>query len=280
MTDSCVIMGIVNVTPDSFSDGGLFFEPERAIDHALKLLSEGADYLDIGAESTRPNSDVLSVADEQKRLRPVLEKIIPMAHRHGKKISVDTRNASTMAMALEMGVDMINDVSALTHDPQAIHILKHRSCHVCLMHMKGTPQTMQNNPTYQNATREILQFLQERVEACQRQGIDASRLMVDVGIGFGKTLDHNLELLKNMDQFLSLGFPVLCAVSRKSFLEKIHIRQGGRSLPIADRLSGSLAVALYAYQKGVRHFRVHDVKPTKLALEAYAALDNTLLPLE
>ncbi|OFW88086.1 MAG: dihydropteroate synthase [Alphaproteobacteria bacterium RIFCSPHIGHO2_12_FULL_45_9] len=248
-------MGIVNVTPDSFSDGGKFASTDTAIQHGLQLIAEGADILDIGGESTRPSSVVVSPDEEQRRILPVIEGL----RNAGALISVDTRNASTMTAALKAGAGMINDISALTHDKESINVLRDSDCRICLMHMQGTPQTMQVNPHYNDVVAEVYRFLEERIQACVEAEIAKDRLMIDVGIGFGKTLDHNLALLKNMSKFHDLGVDILLGVSRKRFIEQIC----GRDIAAEDRLAGSLAALAHACRDHLQIVRVHDVAATR-----------------
>lgn len=250
-----LIMGIVNVTPDSFSDGGKFASTDTAIQHGLQLIAEGADILDIGGESTRPSSVVVSPDEEQRRILPVIEGL----RNAGALISVDTRNASTMTAALKAGAGMINDISALTHDKESINVLRDSDCRICLMHMQGTPQTMQVNPHYNDVVAEVYRFLEERIQACVEAEIAKDRLMIDVGIGFGKTLDHNLALLKNMSKFHDLGVDILLGVSRKRFIEQIC----GRDIAAEDRLAGSLAALAHACRDHLQIVRVHDVAATR-----------------
>lgn len=256
-----LIMGIVNVTPDSFSDGGQYNDPSRAIAHGLKLIGEGADILDIGGESTRPMAGPVAPEDEQQRILPVIEGL----RNAGALISVDTRNASTMRAALRAGAGMINDVSALTHDPQSVDVLKESDCRICLMHMQGIPETMQVNPHYQHVVKEVYEYLEERIDFCASNGIEKDRIMIDVGIGFGKQTEHNIALIKELSLFKDLGVDLLFGASRKSFIEKIcH-----RSISVQDRLPGSLAVLSTAYDQRVNVIRVHDVAQTRQFLDVY-----------
>lgn len=259
------IMGIVNVTPDSFSDGGRYLDPQAAIAHGLRLIEEGADRLDIGGESTRPGSAPLSEDEEWARIAPVIAGL----KGRGARLSVDTRHAATMQKSLDEGVDIINDISALTHDPQSMDVIARASCSVILMHMQGTPETMQAKPVYADVVGEIARYLEERVAACVAAGIDQSRIMIDPGIGFGKTLEHNLKLLNNMDKFRLLGVDVMLGASRKRFIEAICPGAGPD-----QRLPGSLAAVLCAYDQGIRHFRVHDVAETAQALSVRQAISH------
>lgn len=253
-------MGIINVTPDSFSDGGRFFDPAKAIAHGKRLMAEGAHILDIGGESTRPGSAPVPLEEEIARVVPVIKGLAG----EGALISIDTRNAATMRAAIEAGAGMVNDVTALTHDPDSLSVVAESGVYVCLMHMQGDPETMQNRPTYDDVVAEVRDYLQARVAACEETGVNRSRIVIDPGIGFGKALDHNINLLKNMDKFTDLGGGVLLGASRKRFID--HICPG--ALP-DERLPGSLAAVLAAWGQGVRAFRVHDVAETAQALAVF-----------
>lgn len=261
--DKPILMGIVNVTPDSFSDGGQFFDPATAIAHGKKLVAEGAAILDVGGESTRPGATPVSVDEEQKRVIPVLEGLRDC----GALLSIDTRNASTMRAAIKAGAGMINDVSALTHNPDSLSVAVESGAYICLMHIIGTPQTMQKEPFYGDVLQEVYDYLKLRVEACVDAGVNRNRIMVDPGVGFGKTLEHNLILLKNINKFNNLGYPVLLGASRKRFIEQIC-----PGTPADQRLPGSLAAVLAAYSKGIRIFRVHDVAETAQSLAVFEKL--------
>ena len=265
MKSDPVLMGIVNVTPDSFSDGGLYLDPMKAIEHGRRLVAEGAKILDIGGESTRPGSAPVSPDEEQKRIIPVLEGLKDC----GAILSVDTRNASTMQAALKAGAGMINDVSSLTHDPESLSVVAESNCRVCLMHMRGDPKTMQDQPVYDDVLAEIYDYLEARIAACERAGVNRNRILIDPGIGFGKTLEHNLIILKNLNYFDSLNVPLLLGASRKRFIE--YLCPGTAS---EDRLPGSLAACIAAYNQGVRHFRVHDVVETAQALTVNAHISG------
>ncbi len=254
------LMGIVNVTPDSFSDGGRYLDPQKAIDHGLRLVDEGADILDIGGESTRPGSAAVAPEEEQERVIPVLEGL----RNCGAVLSIDTRNASTMKAAIRAGAGYVNDISALTHDPESLPVVAGSDCLVCLMHMQGDPKTMQDAPVYEDVAREVYAYLENRIAQCEEAGVNRSRLVIDPGIGFGKTLEHNIILLNNIDKFLSLDVPVLLGASRKRFIDALCPTKGAE-----NRLPGSLAACIAAYGKGVRHFRVHDVAETAQALTIY-----------
>ena len=243
-------MGVVNITPDSFSDGGKFLERDQAIAHARRLAAEGADIIDIGGESTRPGAAPVSEEEELQRVIPVLEEIADLC------VSVDTRRPAVMRAALAAGASMINDVQAL-QAPGAIDAVGESNCAVCLMHMKGEPATMQREPHYDDVVREVRQFLRQRLQACQAAGIGEDRLVADPGFGFGKTAEHNLTLLAHLAELRDLGVPLLAGLSRKSTIGKVTGR------PMAERLAGSLAMALLALQGGATILRVHDVKETR-----------------
>lgn len=262
-----VLMGVINVTPDSFSDGGKFLDHARAIEHGMRLVSEGAAILDIGGESTRPGSNPISVDEEIARVIPVIEGL----RNAGAVLSIDTRNAATMRAAVAAGASIVNDISALTHDAEALSVVAGLGISMCLMHMQGNPQTMQADPHYDNVVEEVYDYLSSRINACIAAGVAQNKIMIDPGIGFGKTLEHNIKLLQNLDKFQSLGCVILLGVSRKSFISKI---MNGDAPPDA-RLPGSLAAALYGYQKGAQIFRVHDVAETKQAFAVHAAITQT-----
>src|SRR5215213_9072250 len=213
------IVGILNVTPDSFSDGGDFLDPEAAAEHAATMLDEGADVLDVGGESTRPGWDPVSQEEEIRRVVPVLERILSV--RPEAVISVDTYRAGTATAALEAGASLVNDVTALRGDPRMVYVIEEAACPVILMHMQGEPKTMQKEPQYQDVVREVSDFLAERAEYAVAAGVRPENIIVDPGIGFGKNLEHNLALLRNLEAIVDLGFPVLIGASRKSFIERI-----------------------------------------------------------
>ncbi len=258
-------MGVVNVTPDSFSDGGQFYNVDKAIAHGLQLAHEGASILDVGGESSRPNAQVIDVQEEIARIVPVVEGLrgaVPF-------ISVDTRNAKTMEAALKAGANCINDISALSHDAQSVHVVAEAQVPVFLMHMQGTPQTMQQNPIYSNVVEDIYLYLQQRIEFCATRRIDAEMIICDPGIGFGKTLEHNLLTLRNIKRFYGLGVPLLLGTSRKSFIGTLSA-----DAPADERISGSVASALWGLSQGVRVFRVHDVKAHVQAFKIYEAISS------
>lgn len=257
------LMGILNVTPDSFSDGGRFNAPDAALARALDLADQGADIVDIGGESTRPGAKFVPVAEEQARTVPVIEAI-----RRGSEvpISIDTRKAQVGRAALEAGATMINDVAAFTFEPELAEIAAGVGAPVCLMHAQGDPATMQDAPSYDNVLLDVFDFLEERVELAVSRGIARDQIVVDPGIGFGKTVGHNLTLLENLSLFHGLGCPVLLGASRKKFIGIV----GGAENSDA-RLPGSIAVALAAIRQGVQIIRAHDIKETKQAVTVWMA---------
>ena len=250
------IMGVVNVTPDSFSDGGDFLDPDRAVRQARALADAGASILDIGGESTRPGSAEVPADEEQARVVPVIRALAET----GAAISIDSRRASVMAAALEAGAGIVNDVTALTGDSGSLDLVAARQAPTILMHMRGTPQTMQNDPDYRFAPLDIYDYLEARVEACLAAGLPLSHIAIDPGIGFGKTIRHNLELLSHLALFHGLGCPVLLGVSRKGFIGKLS-----RGEEPKRRVPGSLAAALEGVRQGVQMIRVHDVDETRQA---------------
>lgn len=257
-------MGVVNVTPDSFSDGGRFLDPAAAVSHAHRLIEEGADLVDLGAESSRPGAAaVVSAAEELRRLLPVLQGLrdAPVP------VSVDTTKPEVMRAALAEGATMINDINAL-RAPGALAAVAAADVAVCMMHMQGTPGTMQQHPSYADVVAEVRAFLLERVRAARAAGIALERIAIDPGFGFGKTLEHNLELLRHLREFEALGVPLLAGWSRKSSLGKITGK------PAGERLAASVAAALIAAQNGARILRVHDVAATRDALAVLAAVEN------
>jgi dihydropteroate synthase len=259
-----LVMGIVNVTPDSFSDGGLYATTEAAVALGLRLIEEGADLLDIGGESTRPGSRPVALAVELERVLPVVQ---GLAERTTVPISVDTSKAEVARQALAAGAHVINDVTALQGDPAMAAVVRDSGAGVVLMHAQGTPETMQVNPTYEDVVAEVVGFLQARLQAVADLGIAGPRVVLDPGIGFGKTYEHNVKLLAKLDELRRLGRPVCLGVSRKGFLKTISGR------PVERRLAGSLAVACFAIGQGVAQvLRVHDVAETRDAIEVYMAI--------
>ena len=255
-------MGVVNITPDSFSDGGAFLAPEAAIAQANRLVEEGAAIIDIGAESSRPGARPVSEEEECARLLPVLEAIrgLPVP------VSVDTRRTAVMRKALAAGASMINDIEALAA-PGALEVVASNECGVCLMHKKGDPATMQVDPTYADVVREVAEFLAARMAAAQAAGIARERIAIDPGFGFGKTVAHNLELLRNLASIAALGAPVLAGLSRKSTLGRLTGR------PAGERMVASVTAALLAAQRGATILRVHDVQATRDALAVWRAVE-------
>jgi dihydropteroate synthase len=263
-----VVVGILNVTPDSFSDGGDFLDPEAAAVHAAAMLDEGAGMLDVGGESTRPGSDPVSQEEEIRRVVPVIERILSV--RPEAVISVDTYRSGTATAALEAGASLVNDVTALRGDPRLASVIQEARCQVILMHMQGEPKTMQKEPHYEDVVREVRDFLTGRAEHAVAAGVSSEKIIVDPGIGFGKNLDHNLALLRNLDAIVDLGFPVLIGASRKSFIQKITGVQEAK-----DRLSATVATSVLAYERGATFFRVHDVRANREALAVAEAVLRT-----
>ncbi len=257
------IMGILNVTPDSFSDGGDRADPAVAVRDGLAMLAAGADILDVGGESTRPGSQPIGLEEERARVLPVVEALA----RAGAVVSIDTRHAAIMAEAVAAGAAIINDVTALAGDPRSLAVAAECGVPVILMHMQGEPQTMQANPTYDSAALDIYGYLAGRLEACAAAGIDPGRVVVDPGIGFGKTLAHNLALCEQLALFQGLGTAVLLGASRKSFIAKLCPQAAAPK----QRLAGSLAAALFGLQRGVQILRVHDVPETVQAVTVWQA---------
>ena len=257
-------MGVVNVTPDSFSDGGLFVMPADAIQHGRRLFEEGAVLVDVGGESTRPGAAPVSVDEELRRVVPVLEGLT------GIPISIDTSKAVVARRALELGAEMVNDVTALRGDPELAAVVAEGDSYVCLMHMQGAPRTMQAAPSYDDVVSEALGFLDERIAFAVNAGISEERICVDPGIGFGKTPDQNLELIRRLGELLELGPPVLVGVSRKSTLGKVL----GDPDAIRGSVSASVAAAVAAYERGAWMLRVHDVEETVEALAVAAAIER------
>jgi dihydropteroate synthase len=257
------IMGIVNVTPDSFSDGGEFLDPERAIAHGRRLAAEGADILDIGGESTRPGAEGVTAEEELVRVGPVLEALAPG---EGTVVSIDTSKSAVAEAALNLGATMVNDVTALRADPDLAGLCAQRDCEVVLMHMLGDPRTMQENPTYDDVVDDVKAFLGERVEFAVSEGIDEERIWIDPGIGFGKTVEHNLELHRRLGELAELGRPIAFGSSRKSFIGKLT------GAEVERRLGGTIASNVIAYANGAGMLRVHDVAPMRQALAVADAI--------
>ncbi len=264
-----IVMGVLNVTPDSFSDGGRFLSPSDAVAQAERMAAEGADIIDVGAESTRPGSDRVQPDEQIRRLRDVLPAVAAL----GAPVSIDTTSSEVAAFALDAGAAVINDVSAGREDPGMLPLAGRRGAAVVLMHMLGEPKTMQADPQYEDVVGEVREFLRLRLEAAVEAGVDRRRCLVDPGIGFGKRLEHNLALLGRIDALAELGVPVLVGPSRKRFIGELT----GQGDPAA-RLGGTIAACLEAYRRGASVFRVHDVAPTVQALTVAAAIERAPRP--
>jgi dihydropteroate synthase len=258
------VMGVVNVTPDSFSDGGRFLRPVDAIAHARELVAEGAAIVDVGGESTRPGAEPVSVDEELRRVEPVLEALA------GLPLSIDTTKAPVARRALELGAELVNDVSALRDDTELASVVAEHDAYLCLMHMLGEPRTMQLNPRYDDVVSEVAAFLEERLAFAVSQGIREDRICLDPGFGFGKTVEHNVELIRRLDVLVAIGRPVLVALSRKSSLGKIV----GDAAATQGSLAASLAGAVSAYTRGAWMLRTHDVRETVEALTVAAAVER------
>ena len=258
------VMGVVNVTPDSFSDGGRFLDPEAAVAHALRLAAEGADVLDFGGESTRPGAEPVPAEEERRRVVPVIERVAGAGV--AAQLSIDTSKAEVAEAAIAAGATLVNDVTALRGDPRMAAVVAEHGVDCCLMHMRGEPRTMQIEPRYDDVVAEVGAFLEERTAFAVAQGVAEERILVDPGIGFGKALEHNLELLRRLDELVAGGRPVVVGTSRKSFLGLLT----GRAEP-ADRLAGTIATNVLALERGASVFRVHDVAPVREALAVAAA---------
>jgi len=257
---SPLIMGILNVTPDSFSDGGHFFSPKKAIDHAYQMLDEGADMIDIGGESTKPGALPVPIDEEIARIKPVLE---ALKNETNLYLSLDTNKAKVMELGLDLGVSMINDVYALRNEG-AMDVIAKSSCDVCLMHMQGKPQTMQKNPQYNDVVNEVKSFLSDRINACIKNDIHQDRIVIDPGFGFGKTFEDNLNVFNSITQFQDLKSPILIGISRKSMIRTII---GDNE---DDIIQLSAFMAALAAQRGASILRVHDVKETQKALNYFS----------
>jgi dihydropteroate synthase len=257
------VMGVVNVTPDSFSDGGVNYAPDDAVASARRMYAEGAAIVDVGGESTRPGSEGVSVDEELRRVEPVLEALAGEV-----PISIDTAKAAVARRALELGAELVNDVTALRGDPELVEVVAESGAYLCLMHMLGAPRTMQVNPTYDDVVSEVARFLDEQVRFAVAHGVAEERICVDPGIGFGKTVEHNFQLLSHLEVIVSLGRPVLVGVSRKSSLGRILGDPDAKTGP----LSASIAAAVTAYERGATILRVHDVKEHVEALTVAATV--------
>jgi dihydropteroate synthase len=284
------LMGIVNVTPDSFSDGGLFLDSNAAVVHGLELVRQGAHILDVGGESTRPGAEPVGAEEELRRVLPVVEGLAETVRSTpaSPQISIDTSKAAVAKAALQAGVSLVNDVSALRADPGMAGVVAESGAECCLMHMLGEPRTMQRDPRYEDVVDDVKAFLEERLAFAVREGIAERRILLDPGIGFGKSVEHNLELLRRLDELVALGRPIAIGTSRKSFLGRIVAGAGGArtgagpadARPIADtqhlpdaaeRLPGTIATNVMALERGASVFRVHDVAPLAAALAVAAA---------
>jgi dihydropteroate synthase len=255
-------MGVVNVTPDSFSDGGLYLDPESAIAHGNELSRAGADILDVGGESTRPGAAAVDADEERARTEPVVRELATA----GATVSIDTSKAAVAAAALDAGAGIVNDVTAFTAEPGLADLAAERDCGVVLMHMQGTPRTMQEDPTYGDVVEDVKAYLAERVEFAVSRGVARERIWIDPGIGFGKTLEHNLELLRRLRELRELGRPIVVGTSRKSFIGKLTGREAH------ERLGGTLASNVIALRNGADVFRVHDVREVREALSVAEAV--------
>ena len=269
------VMGIVNVTPDSFSDGGRYVDPAVAVEHGLALAEAGAGVLDVGGESTRPGAVPVGAEEERRRVVPVVRRLAAEA---GVPVSIDTTKAAVAAAALDAGAEVVNDVSAGRADPEMLPLVARAGAGYVAMHMKGTPATMQRDPSYADVVVEVTGFLRHRLEAAAEAGIDRSRLVADPGIGFGKTAAHNVELLARLPELVEAldGIPVLVGTSRKAFIGSLLAPPGGPALGVEDREDGTLATVVWALDRGASMVRVHDVRPAVEAvrlLEALAAAD-------
>jgi dihydropteroate synthase len=258
-----LIMGVVNVTPDSFSDGGLFLDADAAVEHGLRLVDEGADILDVGGESTRPGAEPVGEEEERERVLPVVERL---ARDAGARLSIDTTKLAVARAALDAGATLVNDVSAFRFDPGMAALVAETGAGCCLMHMLGEPRTMQEDPRYDDVVSDVKAFLEERLAFAVSEGIDEERVWLDPGIGFGKTVEHNLDLLRRLDEIVAIGRPVVVGTSRKSFLGKLV---GGRDEH--QRLPGTIATNVLALERGASVFRVHDVAQNADALAVAAA---------
>ncbi|MBN1530907.1 MAG: dihydropteroate synthase [Thermoleophilaceae bacterium] len=260
--DAPLVMGIVNATPDSFSDGGRFLDPRAAVELGRRLAAEGAGLLDVGGESSRPGAEPVAAGEELRRALPVVEGLVAA----GERVSIDTTKADVAAAALRAGAELVNDVSALRAEPEVAGIVADAGAGCCLVHMRGEPKTMQRDPRYDDVVSEVRAFLEERLAFAVAEGIAEERVWLDPGIGFGKRLEHNLELLRRLDEIVAIGRPVVIGTSRKTFLGTLA---GGREA--GERLPGTIATNVLALERGATIFRVHDVAPVVDALAVAAA---------
>ena len=264
LTDRGLIMGIVNVTPDSFSDGGRYLDTGRAVEHALELIAEGADILDIGGESTRPGAEPVEEAEELRRVLPVIRAVRSQTQ---TLISIDTMKATVARAALDAGADIINDVTGLRGDAAMLRVAAASSAGIVVMHMTGTPQTMQSNPHYDDVVTEVRAWFENRLQLLEKEGVAPERVVLDPGFGFGKTLEHNLALMRELPQLSVSDRPLLVGVSRKSMIAKVL-----HSDAMEDRFWPTIALSAYAREHGARIVRVHDVKPNREALRMMEAI--------
>jgi dihydropteroate synthase len=267
LSRSGVIMGVLNVTPDSFSDGGQFMDKELALRHAERMAGEGAAILDVGGESSRPGSEPVPLAEELRRVIPIIKRI--RGRFPDLLLSIDTYKAETARQAIAAGADIVNDISALRADPAMIEILQRSDAGVILMHMRGTPKTMQLNPSYNDVVAEVFEFLQERRDELVSRGIDRRRIAIDPGYGFGKRVQDNVQLIRWLDRFAELGQPVVVGISRKSTIAQLL---GNPKLPAHERLWSTVALTSLLREKGAHVFRVHDVRPNLEALRMTEAI--------
>ncbi|HEX5223573.1 MAG TPA: dihydropteroate synthase [Solirubrobacteraceae bacterium] len=265
------VMGVLNVTPDSFSDGGEHLAAADAIAHGLRLAGDGADIVDVGGESTRPGAEAVPEAVERERVVPVIEAL--RERRVTAQLSIDTSKAAVAAAAVDAGATLVNDVSAFRAEPEIAGVVARAGCDCCLMHMRGEPRTMQDDPRYDDVVDDVRAFLEARIEFALGEGVALDRILIDPGIGFGKTAAHNLELIDRLDELLVLGRPIVIGTSRKSFLGRLIAASHGlqEAVPAGERLPGTLATNVIALERGASVFRVHDVAPVREALAVAAA---------
>jgi dihydropteroate synthase len=265
MPGDFLLMGVVNVTPDSFSDGGRFLEPSAAVAHGVGLARDGAAILDVGGESTRPGAGSVPAEQERRRVLPVIEGLAAKLEPSRARLSIDTSKAAVARAALDAGASYVNDVTAFRGDPAMAGLVAERGAECCLMHMLGEPRTMQEDPRYDDVVSDVKAFLEQRLAFAVGEGVPEERVTLDPGIGFGKTLGQNLELLRRLEDIVAIGRPVMVGTSRKSFLGKLTGRE------VDDRLAGTIATNVLAYARGASVFRVHDVAPVRDALTVAAA---------
>ncbi len=259
-------MGILNVTPDSFSDGGQFLDAAKAIDRGFAMWGEGADLIDIGGESTRPGADEVSVSEELRRVLPVIQALA----RENIPVSIDTYKPSVAREAVQAGASVVNDVTGL-RDPEMIEMLLGNKASICIMHMQGTPRTMQQKPRYKNVLVDVREYLIHAAMLAEDEGVSRARIWIDPGIGFGKSVAHNLAILRHLDSFVHTGYPVLLGVSRKSFIGKV-LGSDDEPLPVEERLEGTLAIQAMAQMKGARIIRAHDIAASRWVIDMLAAV--------